>query len=705
MNEILQAALNFHDAGISVVPVASDGTKKPIGSWAKYQVERASREQIIDWFSGDCIGLGIVTGTVSGSLEMAEFEGRAIASGLLDEARELAQNSGLGNLWEILVNGYVELTPSGGLHFLYRIADESVPGNTKIARRPGENDGVEVLVETRGEGGMVIVAPSHSTTHQSGQPWVMLKGSPATIPMFSWEERCAIHDIFKALDSMPVKEAIAERLNPKDATGDKPGDQFNAKASWREILEPLGWKIVYTARGVTYWCRPGKTMGISATTGKNDGDNLYVFTTSTTFEAERPYSKFAAFAHLHHNGDFSAAARDLRMQGYGAIPTASNLSSLPSLTQSHPMEALLSIVPSTPTDQSSWKPVDLNIYFDGTYKIPETSILTRNDGQSLLYPGKVHSFYGESESGKSWLAQIAVAEQLRAFKKVIYIDFESDAADLVTRLQALKVTQPEILQNFTYIRPDTKRDHEDPYWQALLEPNCAALVIIDGVTEALTMWGGETKDNDAITLWMRLFPRAIAEASGACVVQIDHVTKNSDTRGRFAIGGQAKLATIDGAAFLIEPLEALAPGRIGVLTMRVTKDRPGFIRKISGMYRKSDRTQESAVITIDSTKSKMETIISPPLLEDQVVALALANLDNDIVKFIDSNPGTTKGKAVKGVEHKSATVLTRIDELIEEGVIENRGNAKSYILYMTVEGKAKYNLSSAMILHLGSGQK
>jgi len=366
---------------------------------------------------------------------------------------------------------------------------------------------------------------------------------------------------------------------------------------------------------------------------------------------------------------------------------------------------MLQVVPQVPVDESSWKPVDLNIYFDGTYKMAETSMLMRTDGQSLLYQGKVHSFYGESESGKSWLAQIAVAEQLKAFKKVIYIDFESDAADLVSRLQSLKVTQPEILQNFTYIRPDAARDHADPYWRALLEPNCASLVIIDGVTEALTMWGGETKDNDAITRWMRLFPRAIAEASGACVVQIDHVTKDAQTRGRFAIGGQAKLATIDGAAFLIEPLEALAPGRTGTLTMRVTKDRPGFIRKISGMYRKSDRTQEAAVITIDSTRSLMEIVIAPPMLEDQVIAAALANLDNDIVKFIDSNPGATKGRAVKGVEHKSTTVLTRIDELIEEGVIENRGNAKSYILYISAEGKAKFNLSSAMVLQISGGQK
>jgi hypothetical protein len=81
------------------------------------------------------------------------------------------------------------------------------------------------------------------------------------------------------------------------------------KAIGKTILK--GWKKVFTANGVTYWRRPGKDTGISATTGKNDANNLYVFSTSTTFEENKPYSKFAAFAHLEHGDDFSAAARDV----------------------------------------------------------------------------------------------------------------------------------------------------------------------------------------------------------------------------------------------------------------------------------------------------------------------------------------------------------------------------------------------------------
>ena len=703
MNPVLQAALNFYDAGVSVVPAAIDGSKAPILSWKKYQSERASREELIQWFGSGHIGIGIITGHISKNLEMLELEGRAVSSGLLEEAKEIAFNSGLSEIWDLITNGYVEATPSGGVHFLYRVSDEPISGNQKLARRPGEGDSVEVLAETRGEGGFVVTAPSSGSTHPSGSPWILLKGSPATIADLTMEQRNAIHAVFRSLDSMPVKESIELALkNPKSSDNLKPGDDYNNKANWKDILEPKGWKIVFTANGVTYWRRPGKDIGISATTGRNDGDNLYVFTTSSSFEAEKPYSKFAAYTHLEFDGDYSRAASALRTQGYG-----STLSSLPSNPLQQTSAPLLQLVPKTDEQEieSSWKPVDLLKFFDGSYETPITSILIRTDDKGLIYAGRVHSFYGESESGKSWLAQIAVAEQLKQFRKVIYIDFESDAADLVFRLGALGVSQAEILQNFTYIRPDTVRDHEDPYWQNLLKPNINSLVIIDGVTEALTMWGGETKDNDAITRWMRLFPRAIAQQSGAAVISIDHVTKDKETRGRFAIGGQAKLATIDGAAYLIEPLEVLAPGRTGTLTVRVTKDRPGFVRKIAGMYRKNDRTQEAAVITIDSVSFPMKIVIAPPLLEDEALAAKMLKLDSDIIDYMDRNPGSTKSKAVHGIKgHDDKTLLARIDELIEDGILENQGNNRSYILYLTDEGRVKFGRPNAIILQLPSNK-
>lgn len=688
MSNHLSIALRFLAQGIAVIPPANDGSKRPAFAWQRFQNELPTPDELLMWFKEGVDGIGVVTGKVSGNLEMLELEGRAVAQKMHIEIAEIANNSGLGNLWARLNAGYVEVTPSGGLHWLYRVSDGEIGGNTKLACKPGENGGVDVWAETRSEGGFTITAPSAGGVHPSGGAWQLIGGGIESIPLITMSERASLHQLFALFDGMPKREDVSVAITEKHDGPLTAGDDYNARHTWHEILEPLGWKPIYAKGEATVWRRPGKSDGISATTNYAGNDKLYVFSTSTAFEAHNSYSKFATFAITSHNGNFSQAAQDLRAQGYGTLAARNELN-----TFNPPQEF-------ANTDGSSWKPVELKDYFDGLFQAPQASILRRSDGNGLIYPGRVHSIYGESESGKSWVAQIATAELLRNDKKVIYIDFESDAIEIVNRLKGLKVSRANLLQYLTYIRPDGARDVSDPYWLDILQPHRADLVIIDGVTESLTMWGGETKDNDAITRWMRIFPRTVASASGAAVVLIDHITKNADTRGRFAIGGQAKLATIDGAAYLVEPIEPLAPGRTGVLTMRVTKDRPGQVRRIAGMWRKSDRTQEAAVFTIDSTRALMEYVIGVPKNEDQVAADVLDAKNHELVEFIHAHGGATMGQLHQGVKGSKDTVRDRLMDLIEQGLVENRGSEKTFILYVTDEGEAAFDLKDATVTHL-----
>jgi hypothetical protein len=697
MNDLLPIALRFLNEGISVVPVADDGSKRPALSWQRYQEQLPSSDEVLAWFNNDVQGIGVITGAVSGNLEMLELEGRAVAQKMHLEIAEIASSSGLSDLWNRLNSGYVEMTPSGGLHWLYRV-NETIGGNTKLARKPGENGGVDVWAETRSEGGFTITAPSGGSTHPSGGSWVLIGGSIETIPHISMSERAALHNIFAMFDEMPKAESIQQEVVAKHDGVLTAGDDYNTRTTWEELLAPLGWTVVYRKGEATVWRRPGKSEGISATTNFNGNDKFYVFSTSTQFEAETSYSKFAFYATIKHNGDFKAAANDLRNQGYGA----QSLNSFDLSNQLMPTSAL--DAPTKPSinqdEESSWKPIALKDYYDGLFATPIATMLKRTDGNGLIYTGRVHSIYGESESGKSWVAQIASAEMLKDDKKVIYIDFESDAVDIVNRLKSLGVSRANLLQYFTYIRPDGPRDADDPYWQAILESGSAELIIIDGVTESLTMWGGETKDNDAITRWMRIFPRTVATASGAAVVLIDHITKNAETRGRFAIGGQAKLATIDGAAYLVEPLEALAPGRVGSLTMRVTKDRPGYIRKIAGMWRKSDRTQEAAVFVIDSTRPLMQYAITVPLLEDELESNKEYKKQFEVAEFIHHHPGASRRMVQDGITGSKDAIGDRISDLLAGGWIDNKGNDRSFILYITDLGKSHFNLLDAQITEL-----
>lgn len=79
-----------------------------------------------------------------------------------------------------------------------------------------------------------------------------------------------------------------------------------------------------------------------------------------------------------------------------------------------------------------------------------------------------------------------------------------------------------------------------------------ALAVVDGVTDSLGLFGYSTKDNDDVSAWARELPRRIADRTGAAVVVVDHVTKDADSRGRFAIGWQAKLSGLTGAAYTVE---------------------------------------------------------------------------------------------------------------------------------------------------------
>lgn len=271
-----------------------------------------------------------------------------------------------------------------------------------------------------------------------------------------------------------------------------------------------------------------------------------------------------------------------------------------------------------PVDQEapppSWAPIDLTQYLDGTWEPEAPTMLKRTDGQFLLYPGLVHDFHGESESGKSLVAQMECATLMLAGRHVTYIDFESGPGPVASRMVALGVHPAIVAALFTYIRPEV-----NPY--ALTEKEAfiqllqtrPALVVIDGVTDALVQSGVASKDNDDITKWHRAVPRMITYRTGAAVLLIDHVSKDAE-RGRFAIGGSAKMNTIDGASYAVEMLEPIGRGLRGSISLRIGKDRPGAIRPRCGQWRAKDRTQEAALVVVDSTRdpARIHFEVHPP---------------------------------------------------------------------------------------------
>jgi hypothetical protein len=173
-------------------------------------------------------------------------------------------------------------------------------------------------------------------------------------------EREALHSLFRTLDQTTARPVTAEptvfarrpELQKPDG-GISPGDDYEARTDWTDILTPHGWRHVSTdGTGTRHWTRPGKSEGNSATTGNDASrDRLFVFSTSTEFEAQVPYTKFGAYALLNHGGNHSAAAATLRAAGYGTACTK---------PAHHPPSAERARQPVKPPERPPAKPMTLH---------------------------------------------------------------------------------------------------------------------------------------------------------------------------------------------------------------------------------------------------------------------------------------------------------------------------------------------------------
>lgn len=322
----LIAARSALAAGLCPIPPMEDGSKKPVGFWKEYQQRRPTTAELDRFYANGPTGVGLVCGEVSGGLELLEFEGRAVEAGVFEEYCQAAEAIGLDDLLGRIAEGFSERSPTGGFHLLYRCGE--VSGNTKLARRPATetelaespDDKTKVLIETRGEGGYVITAPSTGSVHPSGLPWEIVNGGFGSIITITPEERGALFDLARMFDTMPQPVyAPTPSRPPSSQDGSRPGDDFAARGDWHgDILEPAGYSLVFTRGNDEYWRRPNKQGPGHSVVLHLDSDLLVPFSSSTPFpDLERGYGKFSAYTWLLHDGNMTLAARALAAAGYG----------------------------------------------------------------------------------------------------------------------------------------------------------------------------------------------------------------------------------------------------------------------------------------------------------------------------------------------------------------------------------------------------
>ena len=85
-------------------------------------------------------------------------------------------------------------------------------------------------------------------------------------------------------------------------------------------------------------------------------------------------------------------------------------------------------------------------------------------------------------------------------KDVLYVDCESDPRSVLRRLVEFGATPESVSEHFHYVHPETtpSSSAERAAWDALLAGRYE-LAVIDGVTDALGLFGYATKDNGDVT--------------------------------------------------------------------------------------------------------------------------------------------------------------------------------------------------------------
>src|SRR5262249_55950565 len=151
------AAIDYVDAGLSVIPVKSDGSKSPDWprlpsvwcdneqrfkrAWKPFQTRRPQLDELIDWYQGkEPFGLAIVAGAISGGLpgaglEIIDFDTAELAAPWSKTVQERCPG-----LLERLVRVQ---SPRPGLHVYYRCP--TFGASQKLALGPAvDENGVEI---------------------------------------------------------------------------------------------------------------------------------------------------------------------------------------------------------------------------------------------------------------------------------------------------------------------------------------------------------------------------------------------------------------------------------------------------------------------------------------------------------------------------------------------------------------------------------
>lgn len=302
------AAQYLIESGFIVLPCKGKVPVDSIRSVNKLRTRPINSGNADFYFKDRDVNIAILTGD---NLEVVDVDCKYDLTGLLYRQLAMAIKYTLPDVWDKLV---IQRTSNKGYHLIYRC--NQIGGNTTLAQRVatsselGTGERIKTLIETRGEGGYILIAPSID--------YEFIKGFPGDIQYISVEERAELMAICRSFNQL-VKIDLTGISKAKQSDTDSPWNVFNQKHDWTFIRDELtrsGWEMLREDDERIFVLRPGATSKTSGAIWKST-NVMFLFSTSTEFPERHPISPFDVVRYLKYDGDILKAARGLSEQGIG----------------------------------------------------------------------------------------------------------------------------------------------------------------------------------------------------------------------------------------------------------------------------------------------------------------------------------------------------------------------------------------------------
>jgi hypothetical protein len=329
---MLNQAKHLIENGFSVIPV--NEKKQPMVAFKRSGYTQNLPGNELDLLYTQSHGIAIIAGEVSGNLICIDVDLKYDITGDLMSRLKIRLEEVIPDFFKRIV---LQQTRTNGFHLIFRVEHGTkVGGNKKLAMRSTNEAELEedrknnpklkkserVLIETRGEGGYFLIAPTPG--------YKIIKNTFASIGTFTPDELDAVFATCRSFNELEIAEVVYDIQDRKimsvtSSIEVSPWDDYNNRTDGVALLESYGWEVTGQINSTTLkLLRPGKpSKEEHSAYYHTDSGKLVVFSTSTPFDTERngtspAYTPFAIYAVYEHNGNIKEAARMLSEHGFGS---------------------------------------------------------------------------------------------------------------------------------------------------------------------------------------------------------------------------------------------------------------------------------------------------------------------------------------------------------------------------------------------------